>query len=32
LRYARNARVLADASIYRDVENPQAELAMEQGA
>jgi apoptosis-inducing factor 3 len=29
LRYARNGRVLAVASIYRDVENLQAELAME---
>jgi NADPH-dependent 2,4-dienoyl-CoA reductase/sulfur reductase-like enzyme len=32
LRYRRNGRVLAVASIYRDVENLQAELAMEQGA
>jgi len=32
LRYQRNGRVLAVASIYRDVENLQAELAMEQGA
>jgi apoptosis-inducing factor 3 len=32
LRYGRNGRVLAVASIYRDVENLQAELAMEQGA
>jgi NADPH-dependent 2,4-dienoyl-CoA reductase/sulfur reductase-like enzyme/nitrite reductase/ring-hydroxylating ferredoxin subunit len=29
LRYERNGRVLAVASIYRDVENLQAELAME---
>jgi NADPH-dependent 2,4-dienoyl-CoA reductase/sulfur reductase-like enzyme/nitrite reductase/ring-hydroxylating ferredoxin subunit len=32
VRYVRNGRVLAVASIYRDVENLQAELAMEQGA
>jgi NADPH-dependent 2,4-dienoyl-CoA reductase/sulfur reductase-like enzyme/nitrite reductase/ring-hydroxylating ferredoxin subunit len=32
LRYARNGRVLAVASIYRDVANLQAELAMEEGA
>ncbi len=32
LRYRRNGRVLAIASIYRDVENLQAELAMEQDA
>jgi NADPH-dependent 2,4-dienoyl-CoA reductase/sulfur reductase-like enzyme/nitrite reductase/ring-hydroxylating ferredoxin subunit len=32
LRYGRNGRVLAVASIYRDVENLRAELAMEQGA
>jgi hypothetical protein len=32
LRYGRNGRVLAVASMYRDVENLQAELAMEQGA
>jgi NADPH-dependent 2,4-dienoyl-CoA reductase/sulfur reductase-like enzyme len=32
LRYRRNGRVLAVASIYRDVENLRAELAMEQGA
>jgi len=32
LRYERNGRVLAVASIYRDVANLQAELAMEQGA
>ena len=32
LRYGRNGRVLAVASIYRDIENLQAELAMEQGA
>jgi apoptosis-inducing factor 3 len=32
LRYSRNGRVLAVASIYRDVESLQAELAMEQGA
>jgi NADPH-dependent 2,4-dienoyl-CoA reductase/sulfur reductase-like enzyme/nitrite reductase/ring-hydroxylating ferredoxin subunit len=31
LRYGRNGRVLAVASIYRDIENLQAELAMEQG-
>ena len=31
LRYGRNGRVLAVASIYRDVENLRAELAMEQG-
>ncbi len=30
LRYERNGRTLAVASIYRDVENLQAELAMEQ--
>ena len=32
LRYERNGRVLAVASIFRDVENLQAELAMERGA
>ncbi len=32
LRYGRNGRVLAVASIHRDIENLQAELAMEQGA
>jgi apoptosis-inducing factor 3 len=32
LRYGRNGRVLAVASIDRDVENLQAELVMEQGA
>ena len=32
LRYGRNGRVLAVASIYRDVENLRAELAMEQEA
>jgi apoptosis-inducing factor 3 len=32
LRYARNGRVFAVASIYRDVENLQAELAMERRA
>ena len=32
LRYGRNGRVLAIASIYRDVDNLHAELAMEQGA
>ena len=32
LRYGRNGRVLAVASIFRDLENLQAELAMEQGA
>jgi hypothetical protein len=32
LRYGRNGRVLAVASINRDIENLQAELAMEQGA
>src|SRR5712671_4766648 len=32
LRYGRNGRVLAVASIYRDIENLQVELAMEQGA
>jgi len=32
LRYGRNGRVLAVASIFRDVENLQAELAMERGA
>jgi hypothetical protein len=31
LRYKRNGRVLAVASIYRDVASLQAELAMEQG-
>ena len=31
LRYKRKGRVLAVASIYRDVESLQAELAMEQG-
>jgi apoptosis-inducing factor 3 len=31
LRYQRNGRVLAVASIYRDVENLQAELAIERG-
>jgi apoptosis-inducing factor 3 len=31
LRFKRNGRVLAVASIYRDVESLQAELAMEQG-
>jgi NADPH-dependent 2,4-dienoyl-CoA reductase/sulfur reductase-like enzyme len=31
LRYGRNGRVLAVASIYRDVANLQAELAMEKG-
>jgi len=30
LRYKRDGRVLAVASIFRDVENLQAELAMEQ--
>jgi hypothetical protein len=29
LRYKRNGRVLAAASIYRDVESLKAELAME---
>jgi hypothetical protein len=29
LRYKRNGRVLAVASIYRDVENLKAEVAME---
>jgi NADPH-dependent 2,4-dienoyl-CoA reductase/sulfur reductase-like enzyme/nitrite reductase/ring-hydroxylating ferredoxin subunit len=32
LRYKSNGRVLAVASIFRDVENLRAELAMEQGA
>jgi apoptosis-inducing factor 3 len=32
LRYGRNGRVLAVASIFRDLENLQAELAMERGA
>jgi NADPH-dependent 2,4-dienoyl-CoA reductase/sulfur reductase-like enzyme/nitrite reductase/ring-hydroxylating ferredoxin subunit len=32
LRYGRNGRVLAVASIYRDIENLQAELAMEHRA
>jgi NADPH-dependent 2,4-dienoyl-CoA reductase/sulfur reductase-like enzyme/nitrite reductase/ring-hydroxylating ferredoxin subunit len=32
LRYKKNGRVLAVASIFRDVENLKAELAMEQGA
>jgi apoptosis-inducing factor 3 len=32
LRYKRNGRVLAVASIYRDVESLKAEVAMEQGA
>jgi NADPH-dependent 2,4-dienoyl-CoA reductase/sulfur reductase-like enzyme/nitrite reductase/ring-hydroxylating ferredoxin subunit len=32
LRYKRNGRVLAVASIFRDIENLQAELAMEQAA
>jgi hypothetical protein len=32
LRYKRNGRVLAVASIYRDVESLKAEAAMEQGA
>ena len=32
LRYKRKGRVLAVASIFRDVENLQAELALEQGA
>ena len=32
LRYRRNGRVLAVASIFRDVESLKAELAMEQGA
>jgi NADPH-dependent 2,4-dienoyl-CoA reductase/sulfur reductase-like enzyme len=32
LRYKKNGRVLAVASIFRDVENLRAELAMEQGA
>ena len=32
LHYKRNGRVLAAASIYRDVESLKAELAMEQGA
>jgi hypothetical protein len=30
LRYKRDGRVLAVASIFRDIENLQAELAMEQ--
>ncbi len=32
LRYKRNGRVLAVASIYRDVESLQAEVTMEQDA
>ena len=32
LRYKRNGRVLAIASIYRDVENLKAEVAMERDA
>ena len=32
LRYKKNGRVLAVASIFRDIENLRAELAMEQGA
>jgi apoptosis-inducing factor 3 len=32
LRYRRNGRVLAVASIFRDLENLQAELTMERGA
>jgi NADPH-dependent 2,4-dienoyl-CoA reductase/sulfur reductase-like enzyme/nitrite reductase/ring-hydroxylating ferredoxin subunit len=32
LRYTRGGRVLAVASIFRDIENLKAELAMEQGA
>jgi hypothetical protein len=32
LRYGRSGRVLAVASIFRDVENLQAELTMERGA
>ena len=32
LRYKKNGRVLAVASIYRDVDNLKAELAMERGA
>ena len=32
LRYQRDRRVLAVPSIYRDLENLQAELAMEQAA
>ena len=32
LRYRRNGRVLAVASIYRDLDNLKAELAMERGA
>jgi hypothetical protein len=32
LRYKSRGRVLAVASIFRDVENLRAELAMEQGA
>jgi len=32
LRYKKNGRVLAVASVFRDVENLRAELAMEQGA
>jgi hypothetical protein len=31
LRYKKNGRVLAVASIYRDVDNLKAELAMERG-
>ena len=31
LRYKRNGRVLAVASIYRDVESLKAELEMERG-
>jgi hypothetical protein len=32
LRYRRDGRVLAAASIYRDLDNLKAELAMEQAA
>ena len=32
VRYKRNGRVLAVASIYRDLASLEAELAMEQGA